>query len=249
MEKSEKSGSLATQGGEATTSVQPVNSQFPPTFNVYYQKKLFSATLHISEHADQPLYAIKLPGWRSGLVLHSGPSDKDAPLATASKGGKWGCHTRVTLPPLPGSSEDASGEAMHSHVSLKTATYQFAIEVGGGGEHARRENFEWRSSRSDEVKQLDKHSRGWKLVRLDACVEGCDAVPGEPPVAVSSDGGEVVAIWAPSSGLSMTKASKFQFLGAGLTGELGERWAIMAVITALRIWYMEFEATVAVISS
>jgi hypothetical protein len=122
-----------------------------------------------------------------------GPAPKDPQLASATDGGKWGFNTRVTLPPLPGSTEDTSSEVMRSNISLKTATYQFAIEIGNG-EHARRESFEWRSSRSEDIKQLDKHSQGWKLVRLEANFKGRDTAPGEEPVSVSSDGYEVVAI-------------------------------------------------------
>ena len=113
-----------------------------------------------------------------------------------------------------------------------------------------RENFEWRKTHGSEIRDLDRWSRGWKLVRLD----------GPPPlgqggerngrdVGVTSDGKEVVAISGWNSSWSMTKALKFQFLGTGLNGDLGEAWELMAVMTAVRTWYMEYISNAAATSN
>jgi hypothetical protein len=39
--------------------------------------------------------------------------------------------------------------------------------------------------------------------------------------------------------MSITKAVEFRFVGSGMTGEFGERWAVTAVISALGIWEKE----------
>ncbi|KAI1297356.1 hypothetical protein F5Y03DRAFT_369674 [Xylaria venustula] len=53
----------------------------------------------------------------------------------------------------------------------------------------------------------------------------------------SSGGGkEVVAVCAGTGMSSVTKVLHFRFLGAGADGSLGDRWAIMAVASALTIW-------------
>ncbi|KAI0126099.1 hypothetical protein BJ170DRAFT_633806 [Xylariales sp. AK1849] len=224
--------------------VAHINRQFPPTFNAYYQKKI-TTTFHLGEHAKEPLYALRThAGWSGlpGIVLHNGPSDTDPPLAAAGNENVWSKHTVVILPPLPGTTEESSNEFMRTNVSWKTITYPFTIDVGEG-QNTRRENFEWRHSRGGEIKELDRHSWGWKLVRLTAHAPGPGGERNERPVGATSDGKEVVAVWARYSGWSLTKAFKFQFLGSGATGEMGERWAVMAVITALRIWYLEWQGT------
>ncbi|KAI1179625.1 hypothetical protein F4777DRAFT_600420 [Nemania sp. FL0916] len=62
----------------------------------------------------------------------------------------------------------------------------------------------------------------------------------------TSDGKEVVAVWAPGGGSVFAATTKdealllrFKFVGAGADGSLGERWAIMAVASALAIWHRE----------
>lgn len=46
-----------------------------------------------------------------------------------------------------------------------------------------------------------------------------------------------VAVWANSvRSLGQDAVMKFRFLGTGASGVLGERWATMAVLSALRMW-------------
>jgi hypothetical protein len=84
---------------------------------------------------------------------------------------------------------------------------------------------------------------------------GSGAAPGSANasfISRSSDGREVVAVFAGAvSSISMSKSTpmspmsnnnnkskvlRFRFLGTGADGSLGDRWAIMAVATALAIW-------------
>lgn len=39
--------------------------------------------------------------------------------------------------------------------------------------------------------------------------------------------------------ITVTKRMKFKFLGTGASGDLGERWAVMTVASALKIWDRE----------
>jgi hypothetical protein len=224
----------------------PRNRHIPSSFNGYYQKKLTS-TFHLGEHADQPLFAVKThTGWSGvpGVVLHSGPTDKDPPLAAA--GNETGLEserhkdTLVLLPPPPGAENESSYEFLRHDPSFKTETYRFTIDVGlGGDKETLPENFEWRPSDRQEIQQLVKRNKyilGWELVRLGSRVDIRD---GEGSSGITPDGEEIVAVWARYAGWSLTKAFKFQFMGSGASGELGERWAVMAVISALRIWCLE----------
>jgi hypothetical protein len=55
-------------------------------------------------------------------------------------------------------------------------------------------------------------------------------------VGEASDGKEVVAAWSENSGMTLSKIAKFHFLGAGATGEFGDDWALMAALSAFRLW-------------
>lgn len=232
----------------APAAVAPQDRVFPNLFNGYYQKKM-TTVFHLGEHAHQPIFAVKThTGWSGapGIVLHSGPSDKDPALAAA--GNETGLETErhkdtlVILPPLPGSGEDSSHEYLRHDPTYLTESYRFNIDVGLGGEKRMYpEEFEWRRSLGDEVKGLNKNKNqlGWQLVRLHSDVGVQADRTGEGSVRATADGKEMVAVWAPYAGWSLTKAFTFQFLGSGASGELGERWATMAVITALRLWCLE----------
>lgn len=102
-----------------------------------------------------------------------------------------------------------------------------------------RERFEWRKSRGNEVKQLDKLNSGWKLVRIHSEADGVGGTRRARDAGASSDGKELVAVFAEVSGWSTSKVVKFKFLGSGATGEMGARWSLMAVMTALRVWDMQ----------
>lgn len=217
-----------------------IKRQFPPAFSMYRESSWTQRSYMIGEHQSAPLYAVSLhSGWsgQPDIVLHNGPSDQRPPLAGVTRSG-FVTSATVTLPPVPGSGMQAAEEKMEYSGGFAHSAHTFSIEVGIG-KAARREAFEWRHSSGTVIKGLDARSSGWKLVRLATGPPG--GIVGPSFVAGgarSSDGKEVVAVWAWASG-SLTKKLKFQFLGSGANGVLGERWAIMAVITALRIWDRE----------
>jgi hypothetical protein len=115
---------------------------------------------------------------------------------------------------------------------------------GPFGEKPVVEQFEWRQSHGNEVRILDNHGWGYKLVRLQASAATPSSMPpdedpakseGKKPAAaqqdgMTSDGKEVVAVWADSSEWSKRKLGKFQFMGSGASGELGDDWARFAVM-------------------
>ncbi|ETS82175.1 hypothetical protein PFICI_07177 [Pestalotiopsis fici W106-1] len=218
-----------------------INRQFPGKFSMYSQSGGFGTTYYLGEHGSHPLYIVKThTGWSGSpdVVLHSGPSESSPPLAGVSANTLSRSAT-VELPPLPGSGRTAAEEPL-AFSGFSHGTFTFSIEVGSVG---RRESFEWRHSHGNEVDSLGGSSSGWKLVRLATDApggqgKGSHFVGGGPQ---SSDAKEVVAVWS-NARMSMSKLFNFQFLGSGVTGALGERWAVMAVITALRIWDKERKA-------
>ncbi|KAH8758293.1 hypothetical protein F5883DRAFT_501979 [Diaporthe sp. PMI_573] len=230
----------STPGGPASPTTA---RQFPPAFNLY--RDAFPGgprSYFLGEHQATPLYSVTA-GWTaaaggSSVVLHNGPSDDHAPLATVAYD-LTGRHMRVSLPPLPG--RNRSEPVSVQTPTFMSAKFAFTVEVpwpGPGGATAyRKETFEWRRSNSLAIGGLGGRSQGWKLVRLsNELPPGGLAVSGSGPP--SGDGHEVVAVCTDAV-MSMTKLFKFSFLGTGLSGALGERWAVMAVTTALVIWDQE----------
>lgn len=222
---------------------QAVRQQFPPAFNLYRdafpggQRSYF-----LGEHQATPLYSVTA-GWAAAasgasLVLHNGPSDDHAPLGTAAYG-PAGRRMAVSLPPLPGR---PPGPAYSVHTpTVMDATFDFVVEIPSPAATAtgttttyQNEKFEWRRSSSGAVGGLGGRAHGWKLVRLrNELPPGGMAVAGSGPP--SGDGHEVVAVCTESV-MSVSKLWKFSFLGTGLSGALGEQWAVMAVVTGLVIW-------------
>ena len=208
--------------------------QFPPIFHLYAQP--FSRTFHLGEHQDHPVYAVSTHhGWSGNpdVVLHTGTSKYDIPLAAAEITHTIPMTLTIHLPALPGSKQEASIEPLLVYGGI-SRRFRFSIEVDAAG--AIREEFEWRHSSGSAIKDYACARQGWKLMRM---------ATGPPSYEqagyTSSDGKEVVAVWA-NVAMSMTKSWRFAFIGTGATGVLGERWAVMAVMTALLMWEQERRA-------
>ncbi|KAK2040672.1 hypothetical protein LZ31DRAFT_557654 [Colletotrichum somersetense] len=206
-----------------------VARQFPPAFNVYTQS--FSRTMILGEHQNQPNYAMSLHSGLSSsppIVLHSGPTNTSPPLASVEYH-SFSTRMSIMLPPAPiGSPGGAPVIDLEPKRDFPSSSYYFAMGVGPNCE--RLEQFHWRPSSGEAIAMLDGRSRGWKLIRL--------AQSAGPGAFKGSDGKEVVAVWTDAQ-MSLSKQAKFAFIGSGLTGELGERWAVMAVISGLAIFERE----------
>ncbi|KAI1817149.1 hypothetical protein GGS20DRAFT_575059 [Poronia punctata] len=192
-----------------------VERRFPPSFCLYYdeQRRYF-----IGERKDRPLYAVSLGPARSSpsdLVLHNGPSEGSPQLAAVDHEA-FSRSAMIVLPQRPGSRFTVANERLESAGSLSLSfnkVMSFSIETAASGTAGSREHFEWRHSSGPEV----------------------EALGGRHSVNRSGDGREVVAVWT-GGGISMSKKMRFRFLGTGADGSMGERWAIMAVSTALAMW-------------
>lgn len=222
---------------------QSVRPQFPHAFNLY--RDAFPGAAHrsyfLGEHQATPLYSVTA-GWAANasgasLVLHNGPSDDHAPLATAAYG-PAGRSMAVSLPPLIPGRPPEPAYSVHTP-TVMDPTFSFVVSVpsraaGPGAAAYRNERYEWRRSSSLAVGGLGGRAHGWKLVRLaNELPPGERAFAGSGPP--SRDGHEVVAVCTETL-MSVSKLFKFAFLGTGLSGALGEQWAVMAVVTGLAIW-------------
>ncbi|KAI1074860.1 hypothetical protein F5B20DRAFT_562099 [Whalleya microplaca] len=223
--------------------------KFPVSWTLY--RGPTAGEFHIAADQDNgssPIFAVtQAPGSSPGqpnLILHDGPSADSPPLGTGERHKTFtgGVHSVITL---PGSGSGMSPEEpLRTLVSWPHISYAFDVDVGtaspGDLGRLRRETFEWRHSAGSAVGLLGAATTGWKLIRTTT----------DPPPGVradewafngggefSSDGKEIVAVWADSRrNPAADRVMKFRFLGTGASGTLGERWSVMAVMSALRMW-------------
>ncbi|KAA8916900.1 hypothetical protein TRICI_001019 [Trichomonascus ciferrii] len=116
--------------------------------------------------------------------------------------------------------------------SPTNATYTFSLG---------KETFEWRPSRGREVRELGgKLSHGWKLVRLGCLDEATGGNRQERKPGYSSDGMEIVALFAFSAYLNFSKAFSFRFMGP--VGSLGKRGELVAFTSAMQLRFLQQRA-------
>ena len=177
---------------------------FAPSFNVY---RLSWNTMTLGEQKMRPTHYVRRHTGLSGspnVVLHAGPAEDHPQLATL-RTSLFQDKMTIAVPPVQDVTE------------MTNSTWVYRFRFGN-------DTFEWRESQSAAVRALGASSQGWKLVRI-----GARARPGH---AVSSDGFEIVAVWAPTSWKG-SKLASFSFLGSGAEGVLGPRWAVTVVVSAL----------------
>ncbi|KAI1145132.1 hypothetical protein F4825DRAFT_444682 [Nemania diffusa] len=235
----------------------------PPSLKIYYQwnisglktffvcaaderDRLFAVEVHTSYSLSGPL------GIRPGLHLYNGPSTKAPLLAAAGEpsiGSKnalsFNNISQILLPGLK--SSDLVTETMRAHITPDDhSAWQFCIEVGDGAK-MRREAFEWRRVKKTE-RDDDTHNGGFKLVKLGPSLEG-EAIASSSSHnrgIISSSAEElyearqeVLAIFSWNKFISSPKHPfDLQLMGSGRSDEMGERWVLMVLITALRLWYL-----------
>ncbi|KEY68498.1 hypothetical protein S7711_08351 [Stachybotrys chartarum IBT 7711] len=190
----------------------------PVAFNLYY-KRSWGLKFRLGEHDSAIVYSAGLPlGWNGDLIVYGGPSSDDAPLAAVRWASARG-DSAVTLPsPAPGVPQIV--EELRNNSSMLHTSHQFTIAVSAGP-FPQPQKFEWRQASSDELEPLGESSRGWKLMY----------------------GNEIVALWANASiGRHVSKTARFMFVNSGATGEFGQTWALMAVVTFLRLWQLQMQS-------
>lgn len=207
---------LAQQLQVAAGPSASVNRQFPPEFNLY-SANILGRTFNLGQHQHTPIYVVSIhTGWSGNpdVVLHTSTNVNSPPLATAN----FKTFTNDTIIKLPPLNPQSPPTETTLKGSIFMRTWSFSVEVPGPNGQLRREPFEWRHSRGEEVHTLGSvWGSGWKLVRQLGQTK------------------EVVAAFTEGT-MSLSKKFCFKFTGAGQTGALGERWAVMAVITAMAIW-------------
>ncbi|UKZ81350.1 hypothetical protein TrVFT333_009122 [Trichoderma virens FT-333] len=214
---------------------------FPKTLELKYDPSWKKLSLSLF-HGSEPLYTFNLPeGWWGDLIMYNGPTLEHPPLAAVRNSGKTAMGNVVTLPPL-GPGQEVIEEKMSHRRKGFNYLYSFAMPVPERGEKTTRrvERFEWVGSGGKEVKDLHEWTHGWKLRRVtesyaDAYAGLDDEKDDGEATTYENTDGEILAVWADAT-MSVKKAAKFEFINSGATGELGEAWALMAIVTFVRVW-------------
>jgi hypothetical protein len=215
--------------------------------------KIFTTVFHLGDETNKKLFAVSVhTGWtgkgpgRPGTILHNGPTDKDPMFAAAGEefgepGSTISPNSAITLPPLSaGAPGGRCTEIMRSTTSQGTAVFRFTIEVQQGDGSLQRENFEWQKCKGEEAKIIDPPWKtGFKLVRLS---HRPSSSVGEKSQEVTSEGLEVVATFFWNDSWSLMDPFKLEFMGSGRTGALGDRFALMTIITGLRLQWLRIQS-------
>lgn len=204
-------------GTNHATLSNPTKTNFPNSFNIYHPKSL-SSKIVLGTSEKQPIYCAEFPkGGLSDIIMYNGPSDQGGVLGICKPHG-MGRTSTIYIPPM-GTGNKPIQEEMRMEKQILKEVHSFAVVVGHGA-NASPEKFEWRSS---------GFRMGYKLVRL------------------SSRNEETVAQWTyDSMGGLRSKVATFEFVGSGASGEMGDAWSLMAVLTMLRALQLHMQTGMAV---
>lgn len=230
-----------------------MSNQFPDYIKAFFPKSLIPLEFNLGEHAHDLRFTVTIDPVTTTkplLILHAGPTAKGQVLAVAKKPKRYHDDYKTVVQivaptvntPAQGQHNTTAAVMIGRH-NLAYRRYQFSVKLG-----SRIEMFEWRSTSGNEVREMFNHPRGFKLIRMGS--EGPGGGRGGQratrTVGESSDGKEVVAVWATERSLISkglvplgNKPFKFELRGSGKTAELGHQFAYLAVITALKIWLAE----------
>ncbi|KAI0142249.1 hypothetical protein GGR57DRAFT_394623 [Xylariaceae sp. FL1272] len=222
--------------------------------------RLFTVKVHTGYSFSPPL------GMKHGLHLYnsaeSSPTE-NCLLAAMGDSSLFGSvvldnDSLVYIPPLPAAHGGAAstGASFANEVMRARTTpnggvgWCFAIEVNDR-EKIRRERFEWRRVNKEKAKEPksddgEEHfeNGGFKLFRLaGTSADHQNDTAGEGSSSrLASNNEEVGELLARFTYRSLLKSPKHPFdlelVGEGVKGGLGERWSLMVLVTALRLWYM-----------
>ncbi|KAK7943121.1 uncharacterized protein PG986_012234 [Apiospora aurea] len=256
---------LSLAGGNDEGSNEPTSTctpyrPFPRVMNFYSQMnlsglkyahlcgdkkedRLFVFGVHTGYSGSTPL------GSRPGLILHNGLGHKDPILAGACDESQWAARvyafdlkSSILLPPVeavPGA-RDMVSELMTTKTNDEGGiSYLFTIEAGQGDKMERR-RFEWRQFKKGTLDGIDKD--GFKLLSPSLNSEDLGESSTGPSTTAaedmseSADGGPLAMITWAKLGSKINHPLSLEFADDTVAVLFGKRWALMVVITALRLW-------------
>jgi len=199
------------------------------------RQRLFQVDFHTGVIATGPL------GPRPGIVLRKGPSSK-APVAGAAGWASASAATSCSCAPdsivvLPNWDPDVSAnlveETMHG-MTTSTGDLLFCFKVEAGEKQARRE-FAWVKLDGGGGGESSTKQHRFRLVQQSPSPWGKDGKGSDG----SSSSSKIETGTLAMLSFYPTPAHTLHYFRLELMGfDLGPRWALMAVLTALRLWML-----------
>ncbi|KAI8629559.1 hypothetical protein F5Y19DRAFT_433482 [Xylariaceae sp. FL1651] len=204
--------------------------RFPSELSLYYP----AGQMYLGVRRTQPLYNVQV-NYRqvipadAEITLRAGPDSEFPPYASIR------LHDRNISISAPKQSElDMSQVA----ISVAAPTGPFGIGHGSWTfvvpvqDTGRLEEFEWRHS---AVPELLSVSSAWKLERKQS--SGSEASGSSSGADASKPAEKETVATLSFKRDSRSKMLTLRFEGSGTGGELGDRWAVVAILTALAIYH------------
>ncbi|OAQ89784.1 hypothetical protein VFPFJ_06198 [Purpureocillium lilacinum] len=210
--------------------------QFPQTFGFYFlgraPDKKTDAFLFAEGGGQQgPLRPLNAITVHKGMVkvqdvLHAGPTRDTQPIGLAGTEKLFRSASVIALPSHAGAAGGNQIVHLVDNGGIKFERWAFSVPVAGAAEA---EQFEWRSDNLVRPEKDRPFER--RLVRVSTSAEGRE---------------DVVMRWADDPAPEQeSRLGTVHFEGAGATGQLGQYWALAAVVALLRIVQVKSEAQVA----
>ncbi|KAI0867381.1 hypothetical protein GGS24DRAFT_485849 [Hypoxylon argillaceum] len=226
------SSETLTAGG-ADRAYAPVGGRFPVKLSLYYPAGHFFLATRITE----PLYGVQV-NYRSyipadaEITLRAGPHGDAPRLASLRLTGNSVSIWAANQSSLDLSQVAVSINAPGGRFGIGYGTLSFAVPVPVPDGDGRPAEFEWKHSLVPEV--FSAHS-AWKLKRKPALSEGETQSPEASGAGKSAEGETVATLSFKKD--SRTKILTIRFEGSGATGDLGELWAAVTIMTSLAIYH------------
>ncbi|KAI1163752.1 hypothetical protein F5B18DRAFT_618020 [Nemania serpens] len=209
------------------------SSRFPTELNLYYP----AGSFFLGPSLSQPLYSVHV-SYRHviplelEITLRTGPDSEFPPFGTLIISGN---NVRIWAPKqldMDMSQVSISQLSPTGLLSTGYGSYVFATPVEYSGEV---EEYVWKHSIVPDILQV---SARWTLSRKQSSRsdEASGSTSGPRPSAVGSRVSDETVATLTYKKDSRSKICTIRFEGSGATGELGERWAVVAILTALGIW-------------
>ncbi|KAI0389618.1 hypothetical protein F5Y17DRAFT_462553 [Xylariaceae sp. FL0594] len=182
---------------------------------------------YLGPHSTRPLYSVAVE-YRQvvpvdvEITLHSGPSRASPPWASLriqqSRFSLWAPKQESDAFDLSNTSVQSSTAPGLFGLSGASIGFTVPVNTGNGGP----EEFEWRHGLVPDVPMFNVSSP-WKLVRKHA-------------QATAAEGEETTLATLSFKKGSRAKLLTISFEGDGASGQLGPRWLVVALLTALVVW-------------
>ncbi|KAI1327486.1 hypothetical protein F5Y16DRAFT_191600 [Xylariaceae sp. FL0255] len=201
--------------------------RIPNELSLYFP----AGNFYLAEHLSHPLYSLRVNYLNvspvdAEIILGSGPEPHDPLYATLRL--RAGSEARVWAPKLTELDFAAANMTFSGPGGLFRTGAGTCLFTVCTGSHV--EEFEWRHS---VVPDVWKPVSAWKLIRK-AAPSGVAEASRSSQGARRSDEETVATV---SFVRSRSKILTIKFERSGSTGELGESWAVMTILSALAIHY------------